>query len=111
MGDENPIRTLETTPNQAMRGYRIPFELPAGKNVTHLTLTVKIGKERASVYFNLHFAIKLAIGLNVLSTLTISNMGGSYYADSLLILPPGRTQNSSMSMPMFPTTSMEKSLI
>ncbi|GJZ88505.1 hypothetical protein Tco_0660287 [Tanacetum coccineum] len=32
---------------------------------THLTLTVKIAKERACVYFNSPFAIKLAIGLNV----------------------------------------------
>ncbi|GJU05525.1 hypothetical protein Tco_1121955 [Tanacetum coccineum] len=32
---------------------------------THLTLMVKIGKERACVYFNFPFKIKLAIGLNV----------------------------------------------
>ncbi|GKE59867.1 hypothetical protein Tco_1510234 [Tanacetum coccineum] len=32
---------------------------------THLTLTVKIRKERACVYFNFPYAIKLAIGLNV----------------------------------------------
>ncbi|GJV36988.1 hypothetical protein Tco_1409465 [Tanacetum coccineum] len=31
---------------------------------THLTLTVTIGKERACVYFNFPYAIKLAIGLN-----------------------------------------------
>ncbi|GJW15367.1 hypothetical protein Tco_0019500 [Tanacetum coccineum] len=31
---------------------------------THLTLTVKIGKERACVYFNFPYTIKLAIGLN-----------------------------------------------
>ncbi|GJZ39804.1 hypothetical protein Tco_0586367 [Tanacetum coccineum] len=31
---------------------------------THLTLTVKIRKERACVYFNFPYAIKLATGLN-----------------------------------------------
>nr|GEU55798.1 retrotransposon Orf1 [Tanacetum cinerariifolium] len=32
---------------------------------THSTLIVKIGKERACIYFNFPFAMKLAIGLNV----------------------------------------------
>ncbi|GJU28222.1 hypothetical protein Tco_1166843 [Tanacetum coccineum] len=32
---------------------------------THLTLMVKIGKERSCIYFNFPFTIKLAIGLNI----------------------------------------------
>ncbi|GJY39918.1 hypothetical protein Tco_0817120 [Tanacetum coccineum] len=32
---------------------------------TYLTLTVKTGKERACIYFNFPFAIKLTTGLNV----------------------------------------------
>ncbi|GJV90201.1 hypothetical protein Tco_1538014 [Tanacetum coccineum] len=44
-------------PNQHLKDFL--------KLVTHLTLTMKIGKERACVYFNFPFAIKPAIGLNV----------------------------------------------
>ncbi|GKC70701.1 hypothetical protein Tco_1116584 [Tanacetum coccineum] len=44
-------------PNQYLKDFL--------KLVDSLTLTVKTGKERACVYFNFSFAIKLAIGLNV----------------------------------------------
>ncbi|GJR87344.1 hypothetical protein Tco_0211355 [Tanacetum coccineum] len=94
MGDENPIRTLGEYSKPSHEGYRNTIELPVGNNVvplrsdtiqlvqngcsfhrlrseddflnlwTHLTLTVKIGKEHACVYFNFPNAIKLAIGLN-----------------------------------------------
>ncbi|GJV02380.1 hypothetical protein Tco_1335949 [Tanacetum coccineum] len=64
MGDENHIRTLGDYSRPSHEGYRNTIELPEGNNVTHLTLTVKTGKERAYVYFNFPYAIKLAIGLN-----------------------------------------------
>ncbi|GKE12249.1 zinc finger, CCHC-type containing protein [Tanacetum coccineum] len=47
MGDENPIRTLGDYSKPTHEGYRNTIELPVGNNVwTHLTLTVKTGKER-----------------------------------------------------------------
>ncbi|GJU05232.1 hypothetical protein Tco_1121662 [Tanacetum coccineum] len=64
MGDENPLRTLGDYSKPSHEGYKNTIELPAGNNMTYLTLTVKIGKERACVYFNFPYAIKLAIGLN-----------------------------------------------
>ncbi|GJQ89326.1 hypothetical protein Tco_0000465 [Tanacetum coccineum] len=65
MGDVNPIRTLGDYSKPIHKGYKNTIDLPIGNNVTHLTLTVKIGKERACVYFDFPFAIKLATGLNV----------------------------------------------
>ncbi|GJZ42431.1 hypothetical protein Tco_0589317 [Tanacetum coccineum] len=76
MGDENPIRTLRDYSKLSHEGYMNTIELPVGNNIvplksdtirlwTYLTLMVKIGKERACVYFNFPFAIKLATGLNV----------------------------------------------
>ncbi|GKA47155.1 hypothetical protein Tco_0740038 [Tanacetum coccineum] len=66
MGDENPIRILGDYSKPSHEGYRNTIELHKGNNVwTHLTLMVKTGKERACVYFNFPFTIKLAIGLNV----------------------------------------------
>nr|GEW01499.1 ribonuclease H-like domain-containing protein [Tanacetum cinerariifolium] len=50
-------------------GYKNTIELPIGNNVVPLQSdTIRLvqnGKERAYVYFNFPFAIKLAIGLNV----------------------------------------------
>nr|GEV95807.1 hypothetical protein [Tanacetum cinerariifolium] len=75
MRDENPIRTLGDYFKSSHEGYRNTNELPVGNNMvpfrsdtirlTHLTLTVKTRKERAYVYFNFPFTIKLAIGSNV----------------------------------------------
>ncbi|GKF84634.1 hypothetical protein Tco_0249532, partial [Tanacetum coccineum] len=65
IGDLNPIRTLGNYSKPSYEGYMNTIELSVGNNVTHLTLTVKIGKEHACVYFNFPFAIKLATGLNV----------------------------------------------
>ncbi|GJR78759.1 ribonuclease H-like domain-containing protein [Tanacetum coccineum] len=46
MGDENPIRTLGDYSKPRHEGYKNTIELLVGNNVwTHLTLTVKIGKE------------------------------------------------------------------
>ncbi|GJT89677.1 hypothetical protein Tco_1078522 [Tanacetum coccineum] len=75
MGDANPIRTLRDYSKLRHEGYMYTTELPEGNIVvplwsdtirmTHLTLTVQIGKERACIYFNFPFAIKQAISLNV----------------------------------------------
>ncbi|GKE09989.1 hypothetical protein Tco_1413540 [Tanacetum coccineum] len=65
MEEANPIRTLGDYSNPSHEGYMNTIELPVGNNVTRLTLTVKIGKERACIYFNFPFAFKLEIGLNI----------------------------------------------
>ncbi|GKE32856.1 hypothetical protein Tco_1452178 [Tanacetum coccineum] len=95
MGDANPIHTLGDYSKPINEGYMNTIELPVRNNVVplrfdtirlvqngcsnhelwsedpnqnlkdFLKLVDSLGKERARVYFNFFFAIKLAIGLNV----------------------------------------------
>nr|GEY76246.1 hypothetical protein [Tanacetum cinerariifolium] len=55
---------FKTTPNLATRAIGIPLRSPSG-TTWYLFDPTPSGKERACVYFNFSFAIKLATGLNV----------------------------------------------
>ncbi|GJW41901.1 hypothetical protein Tco_0070700 [Tanacetum coccineum] len=88
------IRLVQTDAHSMDFGPRIQTNTSRiSQNLwTHLTLTVKIRKESACVYFNFPFAIKLAIGLNVFQ------QDPSPHGRILLLLrflakffPPGRT--------------------
>ncbi|GJR62612.1 hypothetical protein Tco_1504774 [Tanacetum coccineum] len=79
------------------------------KLVDSLTLTVKTGKERANIYFNFPFAIKLAIGLNVFQQ-DLSPHGRILLLVSLLNSFHQEGLQSSAMIPDVPTTSWRISI-
>nr|GEW68131.1 zinc finger, CCHC-type [Tanacetum cinerariifolium] len=77
MGDENPICTLGDYSSPSHKGYRNTIELPKGNTVVPLRFdtirSVQNGKERACIYFNFLYEIKLTISLNAFWTTKLCN--------------------------------------
>ncbi|GJS20456.1 hypothetical protein Tco_0449088 [Tanacetum coccineum] len=87
---------LSEDPNQHLKDFL--------KLVDSLDLDGDNRKERACVYFNFPFAIKLSIGLNAFQQ-DPSPHGGSYYPIPCSILSTGKDRKTLQRYPDVPTTS------